>query len=49
VPGIGPARKKALLAAFGSARAVARAEVPELAAVDGISKRLAREIHDYFR
>ena len=47
IPGIGPARKKALLAAFGSARGVARAEVSELAAVEGISENLARTIYDY--
>ena len=48
IPGIGPARKRALLAAFGSVRGVARAEVVELAAVEGISERLARQIHDHF-
>ena len=48
IPGVGAARKRALLAAFGSARAVARAEVSELAAVEGISPRLARAIHDFF-
>ena len=48
VPGIGPARKRALLAAFGSARGVARAEVVELAAVEGISEKLAQEIYDHF-
>ncbi len=49
IPGIGAARKRALLAAFGSARAVARAEVSELAAVEGISLKLAQLIHDHFR
>ncbi len=49
VPGIGPARKRALLAAFGSAKAVSRAAISELAAVDGISEHLARAIYDYFR
>ena len=48
IPGIGPARKRALLAAFGSARGVARAEVVELAAVDGISEQLAQAIYDHF-
>ncbi len=49
IPGVGPARKKALLAAFGSARAVAKASPRELAAVEGISLKLAHAIHDYFR
>ncbi len=48
IPGIGPARKRALLAAFGSVRGVARAEVVELAAVEGISEQLAQSIYDYF-
>ncbi len=48
VPGIGPARKRALLAAFGSVRGIARAEVVELAAVEGISERLAQAIYDHF-
>ncbi|MEN3953046.1 excinuclease ABC subunit UvrC [Iodidimonas sp. SYSU 1G8] len=48
VPGIGPSRKKALLAHFGSARAVAGAALEDLEAADGISKAVARRIHDYF-
>jgi excinuclease ABC subunit C len=48
VPGIGPARKKALLQAFGSAKAVARASVTDLAAVDGVSSALAQAIYDHF-
>ena len=48
VPGIGPARKRALLAAFGSVRGIARAGVVELAAVEGISERLAQAIYDHF-
>ncbi len=49
IPGIGPRRRKALIAHFGSARAVAGASVEELAAVEGISPRLARVIHDHLR
>ncbi len=48
IPGIGPARRRALLAAFGSVRGIARAEVVELAAVEGISERLAQAIYDHF-
>jgi excinuclease ABC subunit C len=48
IAGIGPARKKALLQSFGSAKAVARAGVGDLAAVDGVSKQLAQSIYDYF-
>jgi excinuclease ABC subunit C len=48
VPGIGPLRKKALLQAFGSAKAVARAPVADLAAVEGVSHSLAQAIYDHF-
>jgi len=48
VPGVGAARKRALLAHFGSAKAVSRAGVPDLMAVDGISATLAQSIHDFF-
>ena len=48
VPGIGPKRKKALLAHFGSARAVAVAGLTDLQAVDGISKKFAQQIYDWF-
>ena len=48
MPGIGPKRKKALLAHFGSARAVASAGLSDLQAVDGISKKFAQQIYDWF-
>jgi excinuclease ABC subunit C len=48
IPGVGAARKRALLAHFGSAKAVSRAGLPDLMAVDGISEPLARKISDYF-
>ncbi|MGP3698371.1 excinuclease ABC subunit UvrC [Rhodobacter sp. NSM] len=48
IPGVGAARKRALLAHFGSAKAVSRAGVPDLCAVDGISETLAQAIHDHF-
>jgi len=48
VAGIGPLRKKALLQAFGSAKAVSRASVTDLAAVEGVSHALAQAIYDHF-
>lgn len=48
IEGIGPGRKKALLAWYGSAKAVANATADDLAKVDGISKKLAGSIHDHF-
>ena len=48
IGGIGPGRKKALLRAFGSARAVSGASVADLEQVDGISKSLATAIYGYF-
>ncbi|MFO1015845.1 MAG: excinuclease ABC subunit UvrC [Caulobacteraceae bacterium] len=49
IEGIGPARKKALLHAFGSARGVSRASVDDIAKVEGVSGPLAQRIHDAFR
>jgi excinuclease ABC subunit C len=48
IAGIGPTRKKALLQAFGSAKAVSRASVTDLAAVEGVNVALARAIYDHF-
>lgn len=48
VPGVGAARKRALLAHFGSAKAVTRANLNDLKAVDGVSGALAEKIYDYF-
>ena len=48
VQGIGPRRKRALLQHFGSAKAVSRAGVADLEAVDGISAQMARTIYDHF-
>lgn len=49
IAGIGPGRKKALLQAFGSARDVSRASVADLEHVAGISRSLAKTIHDHFQ
>lgn len=48
VPGIGAARKKALLLHFGSAKAVARAGLSDLETVPGISRLVAQRIYDHF-
>ncbi|MCC1492836.1 excinuclease ABC subunit UvrC [Cognatishimia sp. F0-27] len=48
VPGVGAARKRALLAHFGSAKAVSRANLADLKAVDGVSEALAERIYAYF-
>jgi excinuclease ABC subunit C len=48
VPGVGAARKRALLAHFGSAKAVSRAGLSDLMAVDGISEAMAQTIYDHF-
>ncbi len=48
VPGVGAARKRALLAHFGSAKAVSRANLVDLKAVDGVSGALAQKIYDFF-
>lgn len=48
VPGIGPARKRALLHHFGSARAVAEAGLDDLRQTPGISESMARKIYGHF-
>jgi excinuclease ABC subunit C len=45
LPGVGPARKRALLTHFGSPDRVAKASREELEAVPGIPGKLARDIH----
>ncbi|MDQ6825091.1 MAG: excinuclease ABC subunit UvrC [Candidatus Eremiobacteraeota bacterium] len=46
LPGVGPARRKALVDAFGSVAGVRRASVAELEAVSGISHGLATTIRE---
>jgi excinuclease ABC subunit C len=48
IDGIGPARKKALLNHFGSAKAVGRASLADLAAIPGISDQMAQLVYDHF-
>jgi excinuclease ABC subunit C len=45
LPGVGPARKRALLAHFGSPEAVLAASREELQAVPGLPAKVARELH----
>jgi excinuclease ABC subunit C len=49
VPGIGPARKKALLMHFGTSRAVRGATLADLENAPGISRAMARAIHAHFQ
>ena len=49
IPGVGARRKKALLTHFGSAKAVSRANLSDLKAVDGVSDALAETIYNYFQ
>ena len=44
VPGVGPKRKRALLRAFGSVKALRDASVEEIAAVEGVGGRLAETV-----
>ncbi len=48
VPGIGPARKKALLMHFGTARAVKNASLQDLQMAPGVSEAVAQQVYDYF-
>lgn len=48
IAGIGPTRKKALLRHFGTAKAVSKAGIDDLAAVPGISEAIARLVYDHF-
>lgn len=48
VPGIGPARKKALLMHFGTSRAVRDASLDDLARAPGVSAAVAQAVHDFY-
>lgn len=48
IPGIGAARKKALLQHFGSAKGVSLASLQDLQLVSGINKFVAKKIYAYF-
>lgn len=48
IEGVGPVKKRALLRAFGSVKAISEASVPELSAAEGIKEELAKKIYKYF-
>ena len=48
IPGIGPARKRALLNAFGTAKAVAMAGLSDLEKVAGVNQATARIVYEFF-
>ena len=48
IEGVGASRKRALLAHFGSAKAVSRANLVDLKAVDGVSAAIAEKIYYFF-
>ncbi len=45
IPGIGPTRRRQLIRHFGSARAVAEADLESLCRVPGLSRKLAEVVH----
>ena len=47
VPGIGPKRRRLLLRRFGSVRGLKEAAVEDVAAVPGMTLKLARQVKDY--
>jgi excinuclease ABC subunit C len=49
IPGVGPARRRALLDHFGSLKRLRAASIDELTEVPGISETLARGIYDHLR
>jgi len=48
IAGIGPARKRALLHAFGTAKAISRASLGDLEKVPGINAATAKLVYDFF-
>ena len=48
VAGVGAARKRALLARFGSAKAVGRAGLEDLETTPGISTAVAQRVYDHY-
>ncbi|HMK89384.1 MAG TPA: excinuclease ABC subunit UvrC [Methylocystis sp.] len=49
IAGVGPARKRALLHAFGSAKAIAGAALSDLEQTPGVNKATARLVYEHFQ
>jgi excinuclease ABC subunit C len=48
IPGIGPSRKRALLQAFGTAKAIARAGLADLEKTPGLNAATAKLVYNFF-
>ncbi len=48
IAGVGPARKRALLHAFGTAKAISQAALSDLEKVSGVNAATARLVYDFF-
>ncbi len=48
IPGIGPVRRKALLARFGSLKNIKRATLEELCEAEGMNKKSAEAVYNFF-
>ena len=48
IPGIGPRRKRALLHAFGTVKAIQRAALEDLAKTPGVNAATARAVYEFF-
>lgn len=48
ITGIGPVRRRALMKAFGSVAGIEKASVEELTAVNGMNKRAALAVYEFF-
>ncbi|MGL5136238.1 MAG: excinuclease ABC subunit UvrC, partial [Beijerinckiaceae bacterium] len=48
IAGIGPARKRALLIHFGTAKSISRASLDDLARAPGVNAATARAVYDFF-
>ncbi len=49
IPGVGPKRKKALIDHFKSIEKIKLASLEDLVQVNGINKKVAQDIYDYFK